>query len=765
MPLRLLFLAIVAPVILNLCSAARADNPSQHPLVIGFERFHAAGKENSLRGGQLLLGELNCIACHQAEPVVQRHVIRRQAPILDGVGSRVRVAYLKAFLADPHGVKPGTTMPNLLDAVPEFERKDAVLALVHFLASTGTVKDPRPLPKSAAAGKNLYHQVGCAVCHGPRAGKIQGEANILPLGELSKKYSIVALAAFLLDPHKVRPAGRMPGLNLTVAEAQDIAHYLLADAKPPEGTLVSDAVLAKKGHALFAKLGCASCHPMNEGKGTIASKLKAPALAELNTANGCLAEKTTKTPNFSLSSTQRTALATAIKSLAKAPVPSTKDIIAHTFTVFNCYACHQRDGIGGVQLGLNDVFTTTQKEMGDEGRIPPHLNGVGGKLKPPFLRKVLADGSMDRPYMLTRMPKFGEANVGHLPAALEQADPVVPVAVPKFSLIERNVKNAGHFMVGNQAFGCIKCHNFREHKSGGVQGINMTIMAERLRREWFIPYLLDPNRFRPGTRMPAAWPLGQSQLPKVLGGNTAQQIEAIWVYLADGPLAREPFGIGRTPLPLIAAGEPIIYRNFIQGAGTRAIGVGYPEKINLAFDANDLRYALIWHNAFMDAARHWTDRGEGFEPPAGDGVLSLPAGPSIATLEKPDAPWPARADKDKGYKFRGYRLDDKRRPTFQYELGGIHIEDFMVPVEGKDGASFKRTVTITSGGSTENLFFRAAADSTIKDIGKGCYAVGSELRVHLHASTPPVLRHSGGKMELLAPIRDKKMTIVQEFAW
>ena len=37
--------------------------------------------------------------------------------------------------------------------------------------------------------------------------------------------------------------------------------------------------------------------------------------------------------------------------------------------------------------------------------------------------------------------------------------------------------------------------------------------------------------------------------------------------------------------------EAIIYRNFIEGAGTRAIGVGYPEKLNLAFDANEMRLA------------------------------------------------------------------------------------------------------------------------------------------------------------------------------
>src|SRR5437764_644106 len=74
-----------------------------HPIVPGFERF-----PDNPAGGQLLLGELNCVSCHAADGNG-----KKQAPVLDTVGARARVSYLKKFLADPHAVKPGTTMPNL----------------------------------------------------------------------------------------------------------------------------------------------------------------------------------------------------------------------------------------------------------------------------------------------------------------------------------------------------------------------------------------------------------------------------------------------------------------------------------------------------------------------------------------------------------------------------------------------------------------------------------------------------------------------------
>jgi mono/diheme cytochrome c family protein len=906
-------------------SAALAQNDQNratpdHAVVLGFDRFFAKSKDDLARGGHILLSELNCVACHQAD----QWPLKKQAPVLDGIGGRVRASYLQAFLADPQSAKPGTTMPNLLASLPEQARKDSVNALVHFLASTGSVTDNRPVAKLIARGKKLFNQVGCAACHGPRDTRLKDEATVLPLGELSRKYSIVSLAGFLQDPHKTRPSGRMPSLNLKPGEAQEIAHYLLADlavaeagvnmnyayyelneepinlpdfaklkptatgqsmgcdlgyaqrndnvamkfdgwlviakeglytfhlmsddgsrlwikdrlvvdndgihapvaksgkiklpagktpisvaafnagggfeldvniegpgigvqplanllapltatAKqvvPPKAKdkgmepFVVDGEQAKKGRELFATLGCASCHNLKDGKANIVSKLQAPPLAKLLPGRGCLADAKETFANargsarYALNPAQRTALAEALKAPAK--TPTAKEAIEQTFTVFNCYACHQRDGVGGVEPGLNDVFMTTQKEMGDEGRLPPHLNGVGGKLTAAYLKKLLANGATDRPYMLTRMPKFGDGNVGNLQANLEAVDAVPSAPVPAFRVPEKKIKSEGRFMVGNKAFGCIKCHNFREYASSGVQGMNMTIMADRLRREWFTQYLLDPNKYRPGTRMPAVWPLGQAQLTNILDGDTAQQIEAVWRYLADGRKAALPYGVGREEIPLIAKDTPLMYRNFIQGAGPRAIGVGYPEKINLAFDANDLRYAMIWHKEFIDASRHWNGRGEGFEPPMGEGVVHLPAGPSIAILSGKDEPWPAKAQKDKGYKFRGYRFDDKLRPTFLCNLGDVHVEDTMIPVEERDSGHFRRTVTITAEKVPDNLWFRAAAAEQIKDAGNGWYAVGSDLKVRVDT---PIIRSNAGKMELLIPIRGNKTTIVEELAW
>ena len=76
---------------------------------------------------------------------------------------------------------------------------------------------------------------------------------------------------------------------------------------------------------------------------------------------------------------------------------------------------------------------------------------------------------------------------------------------------------------------------------------------------------------------------------------------------------------------------------------------------------------MLWQGAFLNAGRHWTGRGEGFEPPLGDNVLHLPAGVSFAVLAKETDPWPTKSARELGtYKFLGYRLTEDQRPTFMY---------------------------------------------------------------------------------------------------
>ena len=129
----------------------------------------------------------------------------------------------------------------------------------------------------------------------------------------------------------------------------------------------------------------------------------------MDQGKGCLsASPPARAPRFGLDERQRQALAAALA--GKAPARTPAAVVAETMAVFNCYACHSRDRVGGPAEGLNRSFLTTKPEMGDEGRLPPPLDGAGATLTADYFRHLLERGAHDRPYMLTRMPGFGLAN-------------------------------------------------------------------------------------------------------------------------------------------------------------------------------------------------------------------------------------------------------------------------------------------------------------------------------------------------------------------
>jgi hypothetical protein len=221
-------------------------------------------------------------------------------------------------------------------------------------------------------------------------------------------------------------------------------------------------------------------------------------------------------------------------------------------------------------------------------------------------------------------------------------------------------------------------------------------------------------------------------------------------------------------MEIVAKDEAVIYRHFIQGAGSRAIAVAYPEKANIAFDANQLRLAMIWQGSFIDAARHTSGRGEGFEPPLGNNVVQMPAGPAFAVLADPTSPWPEISGRKGGYRMRGYRLDDKRRPTFLYSFQQIEIEDYPEAVAGELDPALHRTLLLKSSGPVENVWFRAAAGSRIANRGNS-WLIDGHLTMTFSGANggTPIVREAGGKQELLFPVvfRNGAARISQQLVW
>ena len=175
-------------------------------------------------------------------------------------------------------------------------------------------------------------------------------------------------------------------------------------------------------------------------------------------------------------------------------------------------------------------------------------------------------------------------------------------------------------------------------------------------------------------------------------------------------------------MPLVVAQEPIVYRNFIAGAGNRAIGVGYPGNASIAWSTEAMNLALAWRGAFIDAARHWNGRGGGHQPPLGFDVFR-PAelSPPFAVLAT-GATWPVleKGARAEGCTWRGYELDAKREPTFHYEWQGVKVsEHFEVVGDALAGEGrLVRTLKL-DGKIPEGALFRVASAEKITPHGAG----------------------------------------------
>jgi hypothetical protein len=115
---------------------------------------------------------------------------------------------------------------------------------------------------------------------------------------------------------------------------------------------------------------------------------------------------------------------------------------------------------------------------------------------------------------------------------------------------ESEVEEQGRALVGSKSLGCIKCHSFVGDKGQSLGVIDMARMPTRLRHDWFLAYVANPQQFRPGTRMPASWPEGKTFYPDVLDGTASGQIEAVWRYLR-GTKPPPPVGVSGNPIELV----------------------------------------------------------------------------------------------------------------------------------------------------------------------------------------------------------------------
>lgn len=721
------------------------------PVIPGLHGDHPLAPDQV---GRVLMSELGCASCHadlaEVEPGAKR------VPNLTRVAARVAPEYLTRFIADPIGTQPGTTMPHVIRETDPVKRAAIAEEITHFLvAHAGEAFQPEAVDAAEVeSGSKLFHSVGCVACHAPRDGSQAAQREgVVGLDHIPSKYSLQSLTDFLYDPLRHRPAGRMPDMGLSTAEARSIASFLIGTEATTPAPFELDATKVRDGADAFTRHQCSACHDVAGAPAYMPFR----RATELDLQQGCLSAQPGKAPDFGLNDSQRDAIRAAIRTAPQEGTP--EQDVERTLTTFNCIACHSRDDFGGVASELNPYFGTSELALGDPARIPPPLTRVGAKLRPEWLHKVLFDGATVRPYMHTRMPQYGEANLGHLPVALRAADPAPPIEIPVFRGKQRGeMHDAAQQLIGSDMLACINCHSFNGKKSPAFNGIDLTTTAERLQPAWLKDFLINPQAHRPGIIMPQSWPGGEALRQDVLDGDTDKQIDAIWSYLEQGRTARDPKGIRNEPTRLVVTDEVQTYRGRSRIAGYRGIAVGFPEGLNYSFNAETGAWSGIWKGGFVRV--RWDSQGAGdFNPDARP--IELPRDLGVARLTSDDEPWPLLPvmteeepvnpdplyPRRLGYRFRGYSMDEAKVPTLTYMSGEVTIQDKTVSTPGSDGTSLTRTMSFDAP-EAETLYVRLAA-GPIEVLTESQFKLGS-LVLHVPPG-PALLRPSAveGEQELL----------------
>ncbi len=655
----------VLRILIAVAMVVHASVVHAEPLVVAFDRFHA--KQPTAEGGRLLYNELGCANCHGGETGLPA----RRGPELSGLTRRVQVEWVRKFLASPATARPGTWMPHLLSA----EKPEDDEAVVHYLGSLKPAASPKAKPPGHVNGQRggeLFHAVGCVACHAPAKDFTPAEGapkeaefthRSVEFPDLAAKYSLASLAAFLADPLQVRTDGRMPHFALNEDDATDLAGYLLryegsdGKAAPGVAAFAPDKALADRGRAVVAAARCSACHQLP-------AEVAAQPVALRQMKGGCLeAQPAAGLPRYELSAAQRAALALFLAQRDQ-PIAAAQST-ALTLEALNCAACHDRDGIGGPDAARKAYFAGDHN-LGDTGRFPPPLTGVGRKLQPEWLAKVLTGEHRVRPYLQTRMPIYGAATAT-LGAALATAD-----ARPE-KLLPGGDDTAGRKLLGTHGgVGCITCHRWGERPSLGIQALDLSNLGQRIQPGWLREYLVNPAGYRPGTLMPSFWPEGKASNHDILGGDTERQIASIYSFAKSANGEPEGFpALTGGEFELVPKDRPIVQRTFMEGVGTHAILVGFPTGVHVAFDGKNARPALAWRGKFFDAYNTWFSRFAPFEKPPGAGVKV----------------WPAAAGAE--VRFEGYRLDARGVPTFLYSLAELHVEERFEGIEN----GLTRTIT------------------------------------------------------------------------
>ena len=428
--------------------------------------------------------------------------------------------------------------------------------------------------RAIKAGEETVKTVGCLTCH---AVDGLGSDFAPALDSVGTKVTASYLRQWVSDPKAYDPDTSMPSLRLSDSEVDNVVAYLmnLQQPTPNASTESIGEVDVAEGEALVRTYGCFGCHEIpgfeNESKvGADLGEFGAKFADELDFGDtvdiehswtGWTLGKVTnprryqtrrivsRMPVFQINDEDARALAVLLKSFQPEKYPLSYihnrteklnriDAGRRLVKKYNCSGCHEIEGAGGSYIdvvvaheGLNE---TNAKQF-----APPPLKAEGARVYPDWLFTFLKEPSEIRYGLKVRMPSFDLSDdeattlVKYFSALDDEPFP--------YETLEMPTPTSAELRVGKQIFDalqCISCHPSQgeviPEGSDKAGRPDLALAKDRLKADWLIDWMKDPQSFQPGTAMPQAWPLVGGQhmpLDGYADDDAEKQIRLVRDYL------------------------------------------------------------------------------------------------------------------------------------------------------------------------------------------------------------------------------------------
>lgn len=501
----------------------------------GYEPNVHIGLGNADRGKELF-GTIGCLGCHQVADFERHRGRFGQAPDLSTVGSKVSKDWLVSWLKNPRHYWAETTMPSL--RLTDGEVSDLAAFLMskknpEFEAATPVETDEES--QKAVLKMYLMRDPRMAPATVDKVDKVIAD---LKSHEIKEKLGQFAMSRYgCFGCHDIKGYETTQGIGAELTEwSSKLTNKLDFGLLPIE-------------HTHYNWLDTKLTDTRVYDKGIVKEYLDLLRM-----------------PQFGFNEKERTSVITAMLGFTAQKIvpPAAKALspkealmedglrIVHKY---NCQGCHV---VEQMWQPLPDDHPNREAHEKDkralEGRIlayyaedetfgPPPLVTQGARIWPSFGYAFLNDPNWKhlRPKLKVRMPTFQMSSeeinkIVTYWASYGGAE--IPYSDQKpITMTPENQKAAQALFAKLQ---CANCHavgqavsvaDMNDPASSKGLAPDLALSYGRLKREWIVELLKDPNKMIPGARMPGFWPEMQSPAPEILEGNSQKQMEVLADYV------------------------------------------------------------------------------------------------------------------------------------------------------------------------------------------------------------------------------------------